>query len=283
MIRPEEDFMALQTDAMRVLEETSRTFFLPIERLPKGLKEAVASAYLCMRAIDEVEDHPTLDSHIKARILQGLGLLLQAQTSVENFAYETFNQFFSQFDNNLPEVTVRIADWACFAPRFIAPRIWEATAGMADRMAHWALNGFYVADQDDLDRYTYSVAGTVGLLLCDLWGWFEKVQIHRSHGIQFGRGLQLVNIIRNRQEDLERGVDFYPPGWDEERMTSYARENLDGFSEYAATLPKTTFLNFISIPRALAYATLDAIASGKEKLSRLEVVKIVANLENPIK
>jgi len=283
MVWPEEEYMVVQTDAMRVLEETSRTFFLPIVRLPKGLQEAVASAYLCMRAIDEVEDHPTLDAHIKARILQGLGLLLQAQTSVENFAFQAFDQFFSQFDGNLPEVTLRIAEWACYAPKFIAPRIWEATTGMAERMAHWALNGFQVADQDDLDRYTYSVAGTVGLLLCDLWGWFEKVQIHRSHGIQFGRGLQLVNILRNRQEDLERGVDFFPPGWDEERMTNYARQNLDGFSEYAATLPKSTFLTFISIPRALAYATLDALANGRVKLSRMEVVKIVANLEKSIK
>ena len=40
---------------MRILKETSRTFFLPIAKLPEGLREAVASGYLCMRAIDEVE------------------------------------------------------------------------------------------------------------------------------------------------------------------------------------------------------------------------------------
>lgn len=279
MTWPEENDMVLQSDALRVLEETSRTFFLPIVRLPKGLQEAVASAYLCLRAIDEVEDHPDLDAGLKARILHGMGMLLQAQTSVETFAHEAFTQFFDNFDMPLPEVTVRVAEWACYAPRFIAPRIWDATAAMADRMAHWALDGFKVRDQGDLDRYTYGVAGAVGLMLCDIWGWFEKVQIHRSHGIEFGRGLQLVNIIRNRQEDLARGVDFFPEGWDEARMFSYARQNLDDFDEYARTLPKTTFLAFVSIPRALAYATLDAMANGKEKLSRLEVVRIVKKLE----
>ena len=50
--------MAITQEALRVLEETSRTFFIPIESLPKGLKEAVASGYLCMRAVDEIEDHP---------------------------------------------------------------------------------------------------------------------------------------------------------------------------------------------------------------------------------
>ncbi|MBT3240194.1 MAG: phytoene/squalene synthase family protein [Chloroflexi bacterium] len=271
--------MTAQADALRVLEETSRTFFLPIVRLPKGLQEAVASAYLCLRAIDEVEDHPTLERSIKAKVLQGMGLLLQSQTSVENFSLDSFTEFFASFDVDLPEVTTRVGEWACYAPKFIAPRIWEATAGMADRMAHWAMTSFRVDDKSDLDRYTYGVAGAVGLMLCDIWGWFEKVQIHRSHGIQFGRGLQLVNILRNRQEDMERGVDFYPEGWSDDQMFDYARENLDGFDEYAQTLPKNSFMSFVSIPRALAYATLEALVNGKEKLSRNEVVDIVQKLE----
>jgi hypothetical protein len=35
----------------------------------------------------------------------------------------------------------------------------------------------------------------------------------------------------------------------------------------------------VRLPRALAIATLDAIAEGREKLSRTEVLKIVAGLE----
>lgn len=271
--------IAIQADAMRVLEETSRTFFLPIEKLPKGLREAVAACYLCLRAIDEVEDHPKIEGAIKANMLQAMSLVLQAQTTVEDFAHETFEQIFDSVGLDLPEVTTRIGEWACYAPKFIAPRVWEATAGMADRMAHWAENGFHVSTKADLDRYTYGVAGAVGLLLCDLWSWFEKVQIDRSRGIQFGRGLQLVNILRNREEDLARGVDFYPDGWTDEDMFAYARQNLDEFDEYAKTLPKTTFMKFISIPRALAYATLDALSAGQEKLSRSEVVEIVHHLE----
>ena len=271
--------MVVQEDALRVLEETSRTFYIPIVRLPKGLQEAVASGYLCMRAIDEVEDHPGLDGETKFNILKGMGQLLQNQTSVEEFAFDHFAEFFASFNLDLPEVTTRVAEWACYAPKFIAPRIWEATAGMADRMADWATNGFKVVNKADLDRYTYGVAGAVGLMLCDLWGWFEKVQIHRSFGIQFGRGLQLVNILRNRAEDMGRGVDFYPDGWTDDQMYQYAHHNLTAFDEYARTLPRTTFLKFISVPRALAYATLEALASGKEKLSRADVVDIVQSLE----
>ena len=54
--------MDLCADALDILKENSRTFYIPISRLPPGLQEAVASAYLCMRAIDETEDHPDLDN-----------------------------------------------------------------------------------------------------------------------------------------------------------------------------------------------------------------------------
>ncbi|MBL7163123.1 MAG: phytoene/squalene synthase family protein [Anaerolineales bacterium] len=271
--------MAVYQEAMHMLKLTSRTFYLPIVRLPKGLREAVASGYLCLRAIDEVEDHPTLEGNLKAKILHTISLVLQAQTSEDTFAHQDLETALLEFHDVLPEVTLRIGEWACLAPTFIAPRVWEATAAMADRMAHWSVNGFEVLSMADLDRYTYGVAGAVGLLLCDLWAWFEKVQIHRTHAIQFGRGLQTVNILRNRSEDLDRGVNFYPQGWDEERMFAYARENLDSFSAYAKTLPKTTFKSFVEIPRVLAYATLEVLERGEKKLSRNAVLSIVQQLE----
>ena len=59
--------MNLQNDALKALKETSRTFYIPISRLPDNLREAVASEYICMRAIDEVEDHTDIENFIKAK------------------------------------------------------------------------------------------------------------------------------------------------------------------------------------------------------------------------
>ena len=67
-----------QDRVMAALEANSRTFFIPISRMPPGLKEATTSAYLCMRAIDEIEDHPTLSNAVKARILQQVSLAFQS-------------------------------------------------------------------------------------------------------------------------------------------------------------------------------------------------------------
>ncbi len=273
--------MTTRNEAMEMLEKTSRTFYLPIVRLPQGLQEAVASGYLCLRAIDEIEDHPSLEAKVKAKLLQSISLILQAQTSVEKFAFDELGHLFKKYRHTLPEVTQRIGEWACYGPHFIAPRIWEATASMADRMAHWVLNGWSVITEADLNRYTYGVAGAVGLLLCDLWGWFEKFQIHRSDAIQFGRGLQAVNILRNHKEDLTRGVNFFPQGWDQEQMFNYARTNLDSLGRSSHTLPKS-FIGFVEIPRALAYATLDVLMSGEEKLTRNQVLKIVSNIDQTV-
>ena len=80
--------MSLPSEALAILERTSRTFYIPISALPDRLREAVASGYLCMRAIDEIEDHPTLDPQIKARELEAISDLFQAQTTVEDFAHD---------------------------------------------------------------------------------------------------------------------------------------------------------------------------------------------------
>lgn len=266
-------------DILDVLKATSRTFYIPIVRLPSGLREAMTSAYLCMRAIDEIEDHPALDNPSKARLLRTISLIFQAQTTKEHFALDEFAAAFSAQGGILPEVTTRIGEWAYHAPEAIAPRIWEATAAMADRMAHWAAIGWKIKTEADLDRYTFGVAGAVGLLICDIWAWFDGVQMDRSPAIAFGRGLQSVNILRNRVEDLARDVDLFPEGWSVERMHEYARRNLELADAYAQTLPPGPFTYLIKIPLALAYATLDALARGEAKLSRSAVLQLVQQFE----
>ncbi|BAY99434.1 squalene/phytoene synthase [Tolypothrix tenuis PCC 7101] len=265
--------MDLRQDALQILKETSRTFYIPISILPSGLQEAVASAYLCMRAIDEIEDHPELDNQTKAQLLRTISLTLQA--GVDGFAVDAFSSGFSGYENTLAEVTLGIREWSILAPESIAPRIWDATAAMADRMAYWAEQNWQIKTESDLDRYTFGVAGAVGLLLSDLWAWYDSTETNRTQAIGFGRGLQAVNILRNHTEDLKRGVDFYPEGWTAANMHEYARRNLALADAYTKHLPPGPALDFCQIPLTLAHGTLDALANGKEKLSRTDVLALL--------
>ena len=269
--------MDLRSDALEILKQTSRTFYIPISRLPLGLKEAVASAYLCMRAIDEIEDNPDLANSTKAHLLQTISSALQAVVDGSNL--DRLSAALSR-EPKLEEVSLRIGEWALLAPTTIAPRIWDATAAMADRMAYWALNNWEINTEEDLDRYTFSVAGAVGLLLSDLWAWYDGTQTNRSQAIGFGRGLQAVNIVRNHSEDLTRGVDFFPNGWSAKDMQAYARRNLVLADAYTSALPNGPALDFCRIPLTLAHATLDVIAGGQEKLSRNAVVALIQQVSS---
>ncbi len=98
--------------------------------------------------------------------------------------------------------------------------------------------------------------------------------------IAFGRGLQAVNILRNNSEDLTRGVNFFPEGWNHQDLQQYARRHLALADSYTNGLPAGPALQFCQIPLALAHGTLDALANGKEKLSRHDVYALIENLIN---
>ncbi len=110
--------------------------------------------------------------------------------------------------------------------------------------------------------------------MCDIMAWYDGTQMDRRHAIHFGRGLQVTNIARNRAEDIQRGADFYPPGWTDTDIRNYAAHWLKLTANYAATLPEAPFSYLIKIPLALAEATLEALAQGHDKLSREQVISL---------
>lgn len=69
---------------------------------------------------------------------------------------------------------------------------------------------------DDLDRYTYYVAGCVGEFWTDLmcahrpalaaWNVRQMAEI----GVRFGKGLQLTNIVKDVAHDLQKGRCYVP-------------------------------------------------------------------------
>lgn len=102
--------MNIHNDVMRVLKETSRTFYIPVARLPGKLQETVAAAYLCMRAIDEIEDHNEMDADDKSKLLRRVGLIMQSQTTINNRVLFELEAAFKPFENVLPEVTLRVGE-----------------------------------------------------------------------------------------------------------------------------------------------------------------------------
>lgn len=265
------DSKLLEKQAMEVLKETSRTFFIPIKLLQKPLRMTVGSAYLCMRAIDEIEDDEHLSNEIKSELLTKTSQLLDG--SFDNRAYQ---ELLEPYKERLPEVTMRLGDWIEVCPEGIRKQVKAATSEMAQGMAKWAELDWQIKTEADLDDYTYYVAGLVGVMLSDIWKWHDGTETDREHAIGFGRGLQAVNILRNKDEDLaERGVGFFPEGWERSDMFAYASHNLNEADLYIKDISNRNIRHFCKIPLTLARRTLKALQRGEEKMSRAEVEQAV--------
>ena len=61
---------------------------------------------------------------------------------------------------------------------------------------------------DDLYKYCYRVASTVGLVCIEIYGYEDSAA--REHAEAWGVFMQLVNILRDVQEDAERGRIYLP-------------------------------------------------------------------------
>lgn len=74
----------------------------------------------------------------------------------------------------------------------------------------------------DLMGYCFRVASTVGLAMCHVLG--ARSQEAHAYAAELGAAMQLTNILRDVQEDLENGRVYLPEsllaayGWNEERL-----------------------------------------------------------------
>ena len=61
---------------------------------------------------------------------------------------------------------------------------------------------------EDLRQYCYRAASTVGLCLVEIYGYDDPNA--RRHAVEMGKYLQMVNVLRDIQEDLDRNRVYLP-------------------------------------------------------------------------
>src|SRR5699024_5519280 len=113
------------------------------------LKQTVGSAYLCMRAIDEIEDHETLDAEVKEHLLRKTADLLN-----DTFDREAYRMLIEPYKEELPEVTCRLGDWITVCPPEIVGKVKDSTRTMAIGMADWVKKDWHIQTVADLNDYT---------------------------------------------------------------------------------------------------------------------------------
>lgn len=216
------------------LDRVSRTFALNIKVLPQPLRDQVLHAYLYCRMADTIEDDAALPAAEKSSLLHAFAALFDPDLPVH-----LHDACVKAFPPLLPAAWRESPDWekillarapvvlAAF-PRYPdAPRralgacVREMCAGMGDfalrqeRLARGGEHGALIATVADLDRYCWFVAGTVGVMLCELFIGHARLDGDRAtrlraRAVSFGNGLQLVNILKDLADDRARGVSWLP-------------------------------------------------------------------------
>ncbi|MBA4142687.1 MAG: squalene/phytoene synthase family protein [Nitrosospira sp.] len=299
-----------------ILKQVSRSFYLTLNVLPVGVRDQMALSYLFARAADTIADTDLIG---RAQRLEYLNRF-RAQFTTAGIDWKAIQEIQAalvphQKDSAEGVLLQRLED--CF-------KLYErCSAGDRGRI-QWLMkvlpegmemdltrfpsesNGQVTAlsTLDELDRYTYYVAGCVGEF------WTRMVCAHRpamsrwnvaemsALGVRFGKGLQLTNIVKDIARDLHDGRCYVPGSLLEQaglkpadllcegnlpkfrpvldQLITLAMEHLDQGWAYAMAIPVSEIRQRLACiwPILLAGETLKRVAAAPDLLNPAVNVKV---------
>jgi farnesyl-diphosphate farnesyltransferase len=206
-----------------ILRSVSRSFYLSIRLLPAQLRDPIALAYLLARATDTLADTVEVNAHMRDESLRKLARAIQGKQNEVSGLRETF----APLQKNAPERTLIEAlptclDWLAQLEendrddiRVVLEHINRGQLLDVRRFAE-IKEVRALATESDLDEYTYLVAGCVG----EFWTQLcfrhlknfssQSAEKMRSLGREYGKGLQLINILRDAGSDFANGRCYFP-------------------------------------------------------------------------
>ncbi len=275
-------------DDARILRATSRTFALSIQLLPGPMRTPVEIAYLLARAGDTIADTGAVPADVRRSLLRALRRAVTGgggarplaaaglgDTPEERALLERLDPLLARF-RSLPPGDRE--DVGAVVDELVATMEWELGARSA------------FPDAATLLRYADGIAGCVGPF------WMRLVDRHRGplpprrlhallvEGRRYGRGLQLVNVLRDLPRDRDRGREYLPA--DElardglpsvlDRWQARARRGLLAGIACATHLPSWSLRAATALPAALGRATLRELerAPLEERLDSSRVIRI---------
>jgi len=212
-------------DALRdLLKQTSRSFYLTLRVLPGRVRSQIGLAYLLARTTDTIADSEIIPVEQRLRALRQLR---ERILGLRNPLLD-FTEIAGRLGDPAERLLLEKCDLSLAQLRELSPedlqRVREVLKTIIggqeldlQRFANVSFESIIALRNDaELEDYTYRVAGCVG----EFWTkmcrahLFPKAKLDEARlldeAVRFGKGLQLVNILRDLPADLRKGRCYLP-------------------------------------------------------------------------
>jgi farnesyl-diphosphate farnesyltransferase len=250
------------------------------------MRAGASLGYLLARTSDTLADAAGASHDVRQQCLSQFALAVAGEAGVPRWPIYLLNSLPDRRERRLLECAGEILDWLRRLPEAEARLVREVVATIISGQS-LDLERFGNADRDHvvtlpddgaLEDYAWRVAGCVGafwthLGFLTLGNRFSRAapDLLLEKGIAYGKGLQLVNILRDLSDDLHVGRCYLPigdPHDADELLATHkhwcrrAQDWISAGEEYAGLLESRRLRAATVLPAWIARKTLATLADA---------------------
>lgn len=263
-----------------LLRDVSRSFYLSLRVLPGPMRSSVSLAYLLARASDTLADTAEVPAAERLELLDGFIAEMEGGSAawredLSGFSSRQRHDGEKRLLERLHEAFGLLAELPAAERSLVREVVATITGGQRLDVQRFGEGGGVLPDDEALLDYCHRVAGCVGVFWTRIG--FETLGERFSSepadplaavGDRFGKGLQLVNILRDLPGDLKEGRCYLPvrdPRDRDEvmavaaRWRATAREWMAEGERYAAAMGGRRLKVAVALPARLGRETLDLL------------------------
>ncbi len=206
-----------------LLKAVSRSFYLSMYWLPPAMRRGISLGYLLARATDSVADTSSAPAAERAACLRQMGQAVGGRLAAEEESELLFalqgkmaaaqpNPAEARLLQRFGEALAALRACPPAEQQLVQRVLATIVEGQLWDIAYFEEHASVTSDEQTLE-YTYRVAGCVGefwtevgyATMGEAFANPAERELMCQAGVRYGRGLQLVNILRDAAEDAARG------------------------------------------------------------------------------
>jgi farnesyl-diphosphate farnesyltransferase len=265
----------------KLLETTSRSFYPTLKYLPKKIRGQIGLLYLLARLADTIADSKHGETDVLLDLLNKYNDVAQGRSTklpdFNDLAEIQTNPHEAELLMNAEDVIEGLSEYEEGDRQRILECLEIIVGGQVLDLQRFgpAKEGGNISSltsNEELDDYAYRVAGCVGIFwskmsLAHLMTLSpEKEKIFLEKGIQFGKALQMINILRDIPEDLRFGRCYIPS----EALAEHGLEPEDILGDSNLEAFRPLYDSYLDLTNVHLEAATDYIRMLPDKQFRLK-------------